>query len=131
MTFSGYSSATRGSGFVVKATNALNQVPGLLIYGVNGRAAIPFQGASLCVHAPIKRTTAVNSGGTPSPVNDCSGVFSLDMNSFALGNLGGLPSAALQLPGTMVVCQWWGRDPGLAPPLDSQLSAGLEFQVCP
>jgi glucose/arabinose dehydrogenase len=131
MVHSGYSSATLGSGFLVEAIDCMNNKPGLLLYSVTGRAASPFQGGTLCVNGPIKRTPGVLSGGTPAPASDCSGVFSIDFNAYAVGALGGNPLAALQLPGTLVNAQWWGRDPGYPAGLNSQLTNGLEFQVCP
>jgi glucose/arabinose dehydrogenase len=131
MTFSGYSSATRGFGFLVNAVGAINSKPGLLMYGMNGQLSMPFQGGVLCVNSPIRRTIGVNSGGALPPIDDCSGLFSIDFNAFAVGALGGNPSAALQLPGTTVDSQWWGRDPGYAPPDNTQLSNALEFQVHP
>ncbi|HTF88425.1 MAG TPA: hypothetical protein VK843_08450, partial [Planctomycetota bacterium] len=131
MEFTGYSSATKGFGFIVRGAGAMNNKPGLLLYSVNGQNATPFQGGVLCVNSPIKRTPGTNSGGNPLPADDCSGVFSIDFNAFAVGFLGGQPLAALQLPGTVVDTQWWGRDPGYAPPANSQLTNGLEFQVHP
>jgi hypothetical protein len=128
---SGVPSATAGIGFAVSATNVRNNKSGLLFYGVNGPAASPFQNGTLCVQTPIKRTPAVTSGGNPSPANDCSGVFSIDMNAFALGHLGGSPLAALRTAGTVVNCQWWGRDPGFAPPNNTTLSDGLAYSICP
>jgi hypothetical protein len=109
----------------------INNKPGLLLYGVSGRAALPFQGGTLCILSPVKRAISADSGGTLPPANDCSGVFSIDMNSFAVGALGGRPSPALRLAGTLVASQWWGRDSGMAAPNGSQLSNALEFQVCP
>jgi hypothetical protein len=127
--FTGFPSATSGSGFTVRATQIRNNKNGLLFYGVNGRASIPFQGGTLCVKTQIKRTPSVNSGGTPAPANDCSGIFSLDMNAFAVGSLGGSPLAALTVSGTVVDCQWWGRDPGFPAPNNTTLSNGLEYTV--
>jgi len=117
------------SGFVVSGTNVRNNKNGLLFYGTNGQAALPFQGGFLCVQSQIRRTPAVNSLGTPAPANDCTGVFSIDMNTFATGGLGGSPSPALSVPGTVVNCQWWGRDPGFPAPNNTTLSDGLEYTL--
>jgi plastocyanin len=127
----GTPSATAGSGFVVTGSNVRNNKPGLLFYGVNGQVATPFQNGTLCVKTPIKRTPAVNSGGTPVPANDCTGVYAIDMNTFAVGGLGGTPLAALTVVGTGVDCQWWGRDPGFAAPNNTTLTDGLHYTVCP
>jgi subtilisin-like proprotein convertase family protein len=128
---SGAASATAGSGFLVTGSNVRNNKAGLLFYGTTGRAAIVFQGGTLCVKSPIKRTPASLSGGAPPPANDCSGVYSIDMNCFAVGSCGGSPLPALTVPGTVVDCQWWGRDPGFAAPNNTTLTNGLEYTVGP
>ena len=127
----GTPSASAGTGFIVSAANVRNNKNGLLLYGVSGRASLPLQGGTLCVKSQIKRTGALNSGGTPAPVNDCSGVYAIDMNTFALSVGPPVPLPALQVPGTIVDCQWWGRDPGFAAPNNTTLSNGLEYTVCP
>lgn len=127
----GQPSASIPAGFTISAIHVRNNKTGLMLYGTSGAASSPFHGGTLCVVAPIKRTTSVFSGGTPLPTNDCSGLYALDMNAFASGALGGLPLPALLVPGTPVYTQWWGRDPGFAPPDNVTLSDGLQYTVCP
>ncbi|HTF88459.1 MAG TPA: hypothetical protein VK843_08620 [Planctomycetota bacterium] len=129
MSFAGRSSFCCGSGFTIAATQVRNNKPGLLIYGSSGPASTPFLGGTLCVQPQIRRTIGVNSNGTPAPANDCSGVYTIDMNSFALGLLGGNPAAFLFIPGTVVNAQWWGRDPGFPFPNNATLSNALVFTI--
>jgi hypothetical protein len=127
---SGIASASSGSDFFVNGTNFINNKSCLLFYGVSGQATTPFQGGTLCVKSPIKRTPGTTTGGT-APPNNCSGAPSIDMNLFAVGGLGGTPLPALQVFGTIVDCQWWGRDPGIVAPNNTQLSDALEYIVWP
>jgi hypothetical protein len=128
--FTGSPSATTGSGFVVSASQVINNKSGLLFYGTTGPASTPFQGGTLCVATPIRRTGAVNSGGNPPP-NDCSGVYSIDMNAFAQSPGPPTPHPALTVPGTQVNCQFWGRDPGFPAPNNTTLSNALQYLVGP
>ncbi len=127
----GSPSASATSGFTISARYVHNLKTGLLLHGVNGRASTVFQGGTLCENAPLKRTPPVTSGGSALPASDCSGVYSIDMNAFAHGLLGGTPLLALKTLGTTVDCQWWGRDQGFPVPNNSTLSDGLEYSVCP
>jgi hypothetical protein len=129
ISFTGEPSATAGYGFVVSATGVRNNHRGLLFYGTSGKAADVFQNGTLCVNLPIRRTPTVASRGNPPPT-DCSGTYSIDMNRFAVGGLGGSPLPALTVAGTIVDCQWWGRDQGFVAPSNTMLSNGLEYTVC-
>jgi hypothetical protein len=128
--FTGVPNVANTSGYVITCTNVRNNKSGLLFYSVNGPTSSPFQGGTLCVKSPIKRTPAVNSGGNGAPANDCSGVYSIDFSAFSHGLLGGAPAAALTVAGTQVDCQWWGRDPGFPAPNNTTLSNGLEMILC-
>jgi hypothetical protein len=72
-----------------------------------------------------------NSGGAALPSDDCSGTVALDLNAFASGALGGTPAPQLHAVGYTVHCQFWGRDPGFAPPQNTMLSSALRYVVLP
>jgi hypothetical protein len=127
---SGASSASASSGFLISSANFRNQKAGLLLYGLTGPAAAPFGGGTLCLASPVRRSVGVGSGGSPLPTADCSGVYSIDMNAFAAGALGGSPRPELRISGTTVDTQWWGRDPGFPAPNNVTLSGGLRYLVC-
>ena len=123
----GCSSASADSGFYLLGNEVRNNKQGLLFYGVNGQAANPFQGGTMCVSAPRKRTPIRDSLGNPPPTNDCSGLWVIDMNEFAAGLGGGNPIPELSVPGTIVDCQWWGRDPGAS--FNTSLTDAAEYLV--
>jgi hypothetical protein len=129
--FYGEPSAAANSGFEVNAHYVRNKKSGLLFYGTTGASSTPFQGGLKCVQSPVLRTPVIDSGGDALPADNCSGVYSFDMCAFAAGALGGTPLPALQTAGTTVYCQFWGRDPGFAPPNNTTLSEALTYTICP
>jgi hypothetical protein len=129
--WSGIPSASATTGFTIRGSNVRNQKPGLLLYTIGGPAAAPFTGGFLCVGAPVKRTPGMSSGGNNLPFQDCSGIYQIDMNSFAHGLLGGTPLAALTVQGQRVYAQFWGRDNGFGPPNDTTLTDAIQYDVGP
>ena len=72
----------------------------------------------------------MNSGGNPPP-SDCSGVYSMDWNTFSSGGLGGTQQAYLHGVGNVVQVQAWGPDSGFPAGLNATLSNALEYSVGP
>jgi hypothetical protein len=123
MGWSGEASVTSTCSFTLLAAQVLNQKMGLFFYGL-APAATPFQGGTLCVAPPNRRTALRNSGGNPPP-NDCSGVFSIDFNAHIQS---GVDPALAYL--TVVYAQCWSRDPGGAG-APTSLSNALRFEIGP
>ena len=65
------------------------------------------------------------------PLNDCTGNYWIDMNTFAQGLSmpWNAPDPMLRMPGVVVHCQWFGRDGGFAPPANSSLTDAVEYHV--
>ena len=121
--WSGKPSASAPTPFFIEATLVISNKSGLFFYGRSGPAAIPFQGGTLCVAPPVRRTPAQSSGGNPPP-EDCSGSFALDFN--AVIQAGSDPGL---VPGAQVFGQYWYRDP--ASPSGTGLSDSISFSICP
>ncbi len=122
MTFTGVPSAGEAVPFNVSAVNVLNQKSSILFYGF-GPIAAPFQGGTLCVQTPVRRTPLVNSGGTAGADN-CTGAPVFNFNTVIQG--GGDP---LLGAGAQVWAQWYYRD--AADVNGVGLSDGLTFVICP
>jgi choice-of-anchor B domain-containing protein len=122
-----FPSVSAGSGFQVFGSNVRNNKPGLMLYSLTGRDAIPFGGGTLCVAAPVRRSPPLSSGGNPVG-DDCTGAYQFDLNTFIAGGTG---DPGLQVPGNLVRMQFWGRDQGFAAPNNVTLTEGLEAQIIP
>jgi hypothetical protein len=112
-------------GFAIAARDVLNQASGTLIYSLGIAAAQPFQGGTLCMVGPIRRTQVQGSGGSPSG-SDCSGTFALDFNVWMASG----SDPALQA-GLHVRAQYWSRDNGLPLPWPTSLTDALSFEIWP
>lgn len=119
----GTPSANSMSSFRVSARNVRNQQNGMMLYGVE-RASIPWLSGTLCIQPPLRRTPVVNSGGSPLPANDCSGVLVRDFNAWAA-----TANDPLLFAGQHVRAQFYSRDPGAVQNVN--LSDAIEFYLEP
>jgi hypothetical protein len=122
MAWSGTPSASSAASFTLSCTNALNQVSGIFFYSHAPNAA-PFQGGTLCVKSPTRRTPISNSGGAAVGV-DCTGVLSFDFNARIQSG-----TDATLVAGAEVFVQCWSRDSASASM--TSLSNALRFLVHP
>lgn len=122
--FSGVPDANAGSGFVISASNIVNNKAGVLFYGVDGPTALPFQGGFLCVKAPTTRTPSQNSLGSSPPINDCSGTFAYDFNARIAAGVD-----ARLVAGVSVAAQYWSRDPAAS--FTTNLTNAVSFVIQP
>jgi hypothetical protein len=121
----GWQGAPRGgqsSGFDITLSLVPNQRNGLLFYGVSGRNALPWNGGTLCVQPPLRRTPLQASGGSSAPANDCTGSYSLDFNTWISNG-----ADSTLFTGQHVYVQFLTRDPAGAAPL--HLSQALDFYI--
>jgi hypothetical protein len=120
----GSPSVSSANGFLITAGNVRNQQNGMLLYGANGRAELPWLGGMLCVRPPLRRTPLSNSGGSSAPANNCSGALSIDFNTWASTSTD--PDL---FAGQHVRAQFYSRDPGA--PANLNLSDAIEFYLEP
>lgn len=106
--------------FVIRASNVFNQKSGMLFYGVLP-AQTAFQGGTMCVGAPLRRTPLQSTNGMASGSN-CSGLFEFDMGGYVASGI----DASLDC-GAIVYSQIWTRDP--VDPFGVSLTAGLRFTL--
>ncbi len=120
--WTGAPSLTGADDFHLIAAPVLNQKFGLYVWGSAAKAA-PFVGGTLCIEPPFVRGPGLASGGNPSG-NDCTGTFNWHFSQAYMA-LKGLTA------GDILYAQAWGRDPGYAPPNNSQLSDAIVFRIEP
>ncbi len=117
----GTASASSPAPFTITAANEVDNKAGLMFFGF-GKRAVPFQGGTYCVELPIKRVGAQNSAGSGA----CGGAFAFDMRTYIQSGVHpGL------VPGAIVYCQWWNRDPLDPAGFSSGLSNAMSFGIAP
>ena len=112
--------STGAGSFTIRATNILNQTSGMLFYGYLP-AAMPYQGGTMCVTSPIRRTPVQSTQGSTTGTS-CSGVFAFDMGAYIASGV----DASLEC-GAIVYAQVWSRDPNST--FGTSLTAGLRFTI--
>jgi hypothetical protein len=122
VSWTGSASLSGPDDFHLVAAPVLNQKFGLYVWGFAAHAS-PFVGGTLCIEPPFVRGAGLNSGGSPSG-NDCTGAYNWHFSQAYMA-LKGLTA------GDILYAQAWGRDPGFAPPNNSQLSNAIVFQIAP
>jgi hypothetical protein len=120
--YAGTASTNPATAFSITCSSVINQVSGLFFYS-HAPTATPFQGGTLCVKSPLKRTSVLSSGGSASGA-DCSGAFSYDFGARIHSG-----ADATLVVGAQVFVQCWSRD--AASPSTTSLSAGLRFLINP
>jgi Tol biopolymer transport system component len=122
LTSSGLPSASSSSAFLVEARELINRRHAVLFYGFAPNA-VPFNGGTLCIAAPLKRTAVQPTGGSATGI-DCTGAIAFDFN--ALIRSGNVPELVV---GTVVYAQVTYGDVGGA--FGRAQSDGLTFTVLP
>jgi len=121
----GFGSLSDTNPFDLSATMLINNQFGLLFYSLDGPAATPFQGGTLCIE-PMLRYTPVQMTGGNAGGADCSGTLDFDFNQWLQG--GNDPSI---VAGTRVNAQFFYRDPMNPDGTGYGLTEAVEFFVLP
>jgi hypothetical protein len=121
ITVAGFPSLTDPATLFLSAQSVRSQQLGLMIWSQSSQT-VPFAGGWLCVAAPIRRTPMQSSGGNATP--SCTGSFAFHASPLFL-------QSHVLLPGSTLHAQFYGRDPGFAPPDNVTLSDAVRLTVLP
>jgi Tol biopolymer transport system component len=126
ITATGFPSASGTSGFHVQAAGLPGNKQAVLVYGLSPTAVVYAFGSTstICVAPPRARTVSQPTSGA---AGQCNGSYSLDWLAYMAANPGAL-GQPIQL-GQTFYSQVWYRDSGV--PLNSNLTAGVAFTLCP
>jgi hypothetical protein len=117
---SGHPNANSAQPFFVTATGVIPGAPGTFFYGLSGAAATPFQGGTVCVAGPLRRTPVAIASSAAA----CASQLSFDFNAWIASGVD------MQLaPGAAVHLQAWSRDGADAH--GSSFSNAISFTVAP
>ncbi len=122
MSTMGLSNSSGTGMFLIRGTQFRSQQSGILFYGY-GSASTPFQGGTLCIASPIRRTSVQNAGGSASGA-DCTGVYSLDFNARIASGVDPLLTA-----GRSIHAQYYARD--MVSSFGTSLSNAVSFTIAP
>lgn len=104
-----------------RLTRADGNRTGVLFTSLSGPAAIPFQGGTLCMNAPIKRSDVLFTAGTSGA---CNGTFNRIINDGSPLSTGlGFDAG----PGGTSYVQAWYRDPSAVDGTGIALSNAIQF----
>ncbi len=120
VSWTGAPSVSSANPFFVRCDDVVAFKNGLLFYGQAPKNA-PFQGGTLCVQSPARRTPPQASGGSPPP-DYCSGSYSYDFSARIQSG-----ADANLVAGATVYGQWWYRDPIAS--FSVGLSNGISFVI--
>jgi Tol biopolymer transport system component len=121
MSFLSLPSATAGSGFLLWADGLVGAQLALVLYSTRPAYARALGSGVLCLQAPVHRTPALATGGTPIA---CDGSIAFDMNAWIASGI----DPTLQA-GSPAYAQVWCRDP--ADPFGGVLSDAVAFLIEP
>ncbi|MEY2784863.1 MAG: hypothetical protein RL277_1070 [Planctomycetota bacterium] len=122
MTVCGAPSMSAGQRFALIAENVRSHKTGFLVWSTSSLAA-PFDGGTLCIGTPRRRTPAQDSGGA-SGADDCTGAYSFWFDPAYVTSVG-------LSPGDAVYAQYYSRDPWPFSPNNSGLTNAIRFVVLP
>lgn len=122
ITHAGQPSASSASPFTIGARLVLNRRSGLMFYGF-APSWSAFQGGTLCISTPTRRTPPQDSGGSTAG-DDCTGVYAFDFNARIQAGVD-----PMLVAGQRVFAQYWMRDPASAS--TTNLSDGVAFVIGP
>jgi len=125
LSVNGFGSLSDAAPFDLSASMLINNQFGLLFYSLDGPAATPFQGGTLCLQPSLRYTPVQMTGGNAG-AQDCSGTLSFNFNAFLQG--GGAPSV---IAGDRINAQFFYRDPLNSDGTGYGLTEAVQFFVLP